>query len=195
MRNFMWLVLASSLGVPATAETTDLVQPVAGVDPYVAVPHASFLADNRQVYRVVFEARHGADRPDQLAPAVNLAGTELNTLAAHGVRRENADFVIVFHTQPSDEAVLDNAHYRAKYGIDNPNLPVIAALRREGVKLFVCGQELLADGVPLDAVSPEVTIAEDGLVVLMSYGSQGYAHLTFDRPAQSRKLVNCSGMS
>jgi intracellular sulfur oxidation DsrE/DsrF family protein len=46
-------------------------------------------------------------------------------------------------------------------------------------ELNVCGQELLADGVPLEAVSPEVTIVEDGIVVLMTYGSAGYAHLTF----------------
>jgi len=42
---------------------------------------------------VVFEARRGADKPDQVAPVVNMAGTELNTLAAHGVLRKNARFV------------------------------------------------------------------------------------------------------
>jgi intracellular sulfur oxidation DsrE/DsrF family protein len=170
-----FVILAQS----AAAGPHDAAQPVTEADPYVAVPGATFLADNRHAYRVVFEARHGADKPDQLAPAVNMAGTELNTLAAHRVRRENVRFVVVFHTQPSDEAVLDNAHYRARYGIDNPNLPALAALKREGVELYVCGQELLADGVPLNAVTPDVTIAEDGVVVLMTYGSQGYAHLTF----------------
>lgn len=166
-------------GSAAAQSNTGVVQPVQGVDPYVAVPGATFLADNNHHYRVVFEARRGAEKPDQVIPAVNLAGSELNTLAAHGVRRENVDFVVVFHTKPSDEAVLDNAHYRARYGIDNPNLPVLAALRRQGVKLFVCGQEMLADGEPLDAITPDVTLAEDGLVVLMTYGAQGYAHLTF----------------
>ena len=67
----------------------------------------------------------------------------------------------------------------AAYGVDNPNLPVLAELRREGVQIFVCGQELQADGVPLTAVSKDVTIAEDGVVVLTTYGAQGYAHLTF----------------
>jgi intracellular sulfur oxidation DsrE/DsrF family protein len=159
--------------------SNDAVQMIAKVDPYVAVPGAKFLADNKHHYRVLFEGRHGADKPDGLAPVVNMAGTELNTLAAHNVKRANVHFVVVFHTADSDDAVLDNAHYRAKHGVDNPNLPVLAALRREGVELFVCGQELLADHVPLAAVSPDVTIAEDGVVVLMTYGAQGYAHLTF----------------
>ncbi len=170
---------ACSLAASAGAATPDTVQPVTQADPYVAVPKSAFLADNQHVYRVVFEGRHGADKPDQLAPVVNMAGTELNTLAAHGVKRSNARFVVVFHTTPSDDAVLDNAHYRAKFGVDNPNLPALAALRREGVELYVCGQSLLADHVPLDAVSHDVTIAEDGLVVLMTYGAEGYAHLAF----------------
>lgn len=179
MRKLIAFLVGWSLTATTMAGTAGLVQPVTQADPYVAVPGASFLADNEHVYRVVFEGRHGADKPDQLAPVVNMAGTELNTLAAHGVNRANARFVVVFHTTPSDDAVLDNAHYRAKYGVDNPNLPALAALRREGVELYVCGQSLLADHVPLDAVSHDVTIAEDGLVVLMTYGSAGYAHLTF----------------
>jgi intracellular sulfur oxidation DsrE/DsrF family protein len=179
MRATVLLISGWALVPALQAATPDVIQPVTQADKYVAVPRAAFLANNKQVYRVLFEGRRGSDKPDQLAPVVNMAGSELNTLAAHAVRRANAHFVVVFHTQPADEAVLDNAHYRAKFGIDNPNLPALRALKREGVELYVCGQELLADGVPLDAVSPEVTIVEDGLVVLMTYGSQGFAHLTF----------------
>jgi intracellular sulfur oxidation DsrE/DsrF family protein len=179
MRASILLVLGWALVPAVQAATPGIIQPVTQADKYVAVPGATFLANNRQVCRVLFEGRHGADRPDQLSPVVNMAGTELNTLAAHAVKRANTHFVVVFHTEPADDAVLDNAHYRAKFGVDNPNLPALAALKREGVELYVCGQELLADGVPLDAVSPNVTIVEDGLIVLMTYGSQGFAHLTF----------------
>ena len=179
MRIGIIVAVCCALAGSAAAQSNEVVQPVRGVDPYVAVPGSTFLANNHHDYRVVFEARRGAEKPDQVVPAVNMAGTELNTLAAHGVLRRNMHFVLVFHTKPSDEAVLDNAHYRARYGIDNPNLPVLAELRRQGVQIFVCGQEMLADGEPLAAVTPDVTIAEDGVVVLMTFGAQGYAHLTF----------------
>jgi intracellular sulfur oxidation DsrE/DsrF family protein len=172
-------ILPLILILAGSASAAELVHPIPAVDPYVAVPGAKFLADNGHSYRVLFEGRHGAEKPEQLAPVVNMAGTELNTLAAHKVKQTNVHFVVVFHTADSDDAVLDNSHYRAKHGVDNPNLPVLAALKREGVELFVCGQELLADHVPLSAVTPDVTIAEDGVVVLMTYGGQGYAHLTF----------------
>lgn len=179
MRLIGGMILALALGGPALAGSTGPVRPITGVDPYVAVPGGKFLASNAHVYRVLFESRRGPDKPDQVAPVVNMAGTELNTLAAHGVLRKNVRFVVVFHTEPSDVAVLDNAHYRARFGVDNPNLPVLAQLRRQGVELYVCGQELQADGVPLNAVTHDVTIAEDGVVVVMTYDGQGYAHLTF----------------
>jgi intracellular sulfur oxidation DsrE/DsrF family protein len=177
-------LLVMLLALPAVAgaqprPASDVVQPIAGVDPYVRVPGATFLASNDQVYRVLFEATRGAKSPNELVPAVNMAGTELNTLAAHGVKRRNVEFVLVFHAEGADEAVLDDAHYRAKHGVANPNLPVLAALRRQGVKIYVCGQQLLADKVPLAAVSKEATLVEDGVVVVMTYGGRGFAHLTF----------------
>lgn len=63
--------------------------------------------------------------------------------------------------------------------IDNTNLPVLAELRRQGVELYVCGQSLLGDNVPPNAVDKLVTVAEDGVVVLRDYGSRGYAQLVF----------------
>jgi intracellular sulfur oxidation DsrE/DsrF family protein len=163
----------------ATAADAQVLRPIAKVDPYVAVPGGRFLADAKHQYRVVFEARRGAEKPDQLIPALNMAGSELNTLAAHHVPRANVHFVVVLHTTASNEAALDNAHYRAKHGIDNPNLPVIAELKRQGVEVYLCGQSWLGDGLPLSSVDRSVTIAEDGVVVLMTFGAEGYAQLVF----------------
>ena len=175
------VVLAGAAVTPALGKPKgEAVRPVAGADPYVAVRGGRFLADQHHIYRVVFEARRGAENPGELAPAVNMAGSELNTLAAHHVPAANVRFVLVFHTTAANEAVFTNAAYRARHGMDNPNLPVLAALKRQGVEIYVCGQSLLADRVPLSAVDTRVaTIAEDGLVVLMTYGSTGYAQLVF----------------
>jgi len=164
---------------PVHAADTALIPPIPGDADYVPVPNASFLATAQHSYRVVFDARQGAGKPTELAPAVLLAVSEINTLAAHSVPRQNVRFAIVFHTVRSDDAVLDDAHYKAKYGVSNPNLPVLSQLRAAGVELYVCGQELLADGVPLDGVAKDVTIAEDGLMALVMLQNDGYALLTF----------------
>jgi intracellular sulfur oxidation DsrE/DsrF family protein len=177
-----WGVLVFAIGAQCPAHSAAdaaTIPSIPGVGDYVAVPNSSFLATPGRSYRVVFDARHGGDKPTEIAPAVMLAASEINTLAAHNVPRSKVRFAIVFHTASSDEAVLDDAHYKAKYGIANPNLPALARLRAAGVELYVCGQELLADGVPLDAVAKDVTIAEDGLMVLLMLQNDGYALLSF----------------
>ncbi len=161
------------------ASPAAIVPSIEGTDPYIAVPHAALVADNSRAWRTVFEAKRGADKPDQLVPAISMAGSELNTLHAHGVLKRNVSFVVVMHTTASDVAVLDDAHYRAKFGVANPNLPVLRRLKQAGVKVYVCGQQLTADGVPLSAVAPEATIAEDGLIAVMTFEGEGYSHLTF----------------
>lgn len=170
-------VTASAAG--PTGSAPEPLGPIDSVDPYVAVPGAAKLASSKRIYRVVFDARRGAATPGDLVPAVNMAGSEINTLAAHRVPRRGAQFAIVFHTASANDALLADAHYRAKFGIANPNLAPLAALRAAGVELYVCGQQLLADGIPLAAVSPDITVVEDGLVTIIELQNDGYAYLPF----------------
>ena len=177
----VFTVVAPLVVAPARAADAESapIPSIKSGDPYVAVPGATKLASNKRVYRVVFDARRGAGKPDELVPAINMASSEINTLAAHGVPRKNVKFAIVFHTAPANDGLLDNAHYRAKFGVDNPNLKVLTELKAAGVGLYVCGQELLADKVPMDAVSHDVTVVEDGLVTIIEFQNDGYAHLSF----------------
>jgi intracellular sulfur oxidation DsrE/DsrF family protein len=89
-------------------------------------------------YRAIFDATRAAEKPAQLVPALNMAGSEINALAAANVPLKQARFVVVFHGAAVD-GILDDGHYKAKFGINNPNLPVIAAIKERGVEFFVCG--------------------------------------------------------
>src|SRR3989442_600282 len=90
------------------------------------------------------------DRPSTFAqnhiPAGNMAGSELNALAAANVPLANAKFAVVFHG-PAVDGILDEAHYKAKFGTSNPNLKVIAEMKKQGVEFFVCGQYLAAEKI------------------------------------------------
>ena len=164
--------LAAKPPAPATPVITEAYG-------YVAVPNAAVMPDKTHVYKAIFDARQGVTKPSEILPAIMMAGGELNTLAATGVPSANALFVVIFHTTDADAGVWDNAHYRSKFGVDNPNLKVLAQLKKAGVKLYVCAQQLLGDGVALDTLSPDVAIAADGLVVLMTYQNKGYALLSY----------------
>ena len=89
-------------------------------DGYVAIPMVALPPTRENTYRAIFDATHPADKPAQLVPALNMAGSELNALAVAHVPMEKAKFVVVFHGSAVD-GILDEAHYKAKFGIDNPN--------------------------------------------------------------------------
>ena len=102
---------------------------------------------------------------DGLVPAVNAAGNLLNDFAAGGVPDRNAKIVVVFHGDALT-GILDDAHYLAKLGVHNPNVPVLSALKKHGVELYVCGQNLAAEKIDPKTLSPDVTLASDAWLVL-----------------------------
>ena len=147
-------------------------------DGYIVIPGAKINPDKKRIYRAIYDATKAAKDASQLVPALNMAGSELNALAVCNIPLIQAKFVVVFHGGAIN-AILDDAHYKEKFGVSNPNLKVLAELKRSGVKLFVCGQNLLAENIDSKIISPEVMVASDALIVLMSYQNDGYALMSF----------------
>jgi intracellular sulfur oxidation DsrE/DsrF family protein len=171
---FVLMILAK----PAAAWAPPRADAIPEADGYVAIPGAAVMPDKAQTLRAIFEATRAPEKPTELAPAINNLGSELNLLAAVGVPEANRKFAVVFHG-PALAAILDEAHYRARFGVSNPNLKVLAELRKRGVELFVCGQNLASDKIDPKTLSPDVQVASDALIVLMTYQNRGYAVLSF----------------
>jgi intracellular sulfur oxidation DsrE/DsrF family protein len=172
------LVLFASVGL-ATAQWPAPKSPaVPEADGYVSIPNAALPPARANTYRAIFDATHAADKPTQLVPALNMAGSELNALATVSVPMNQARFVVVFHG-PAVDGILDNPHYKAKFGVNNPNLPAIAAMKKRGVEFFVCGQYLAGEKIDPKTLTTDVKLAADALLVLMEYQNKGYALLNF----------------
>ena len=107
-----------------------------------------------------------------------MAGSELNALAAANLPLSNAKFAIVFHG-PAVDGILDDTHYKAKFGASNPNLKAIAQMKKGGVEFFVCGQYLAGAKIDPKTLAPDVIVAADALLVLMQYQNKGYALMSF----------------
>jgi intracellular sulfur oxidation DsrE/DsrF family protein len=151
---------------------------VPDADGYVVIPQAAVPPDKAHVYKAVFNATSAAEKPSELLPALNMAGSELNAFAVAGVPLQNAKFAIVFHG-PAINGILDDAHYREKFGVSNPNLKLLSQLKKSGAEIFVCGQNLAADKIDPKTLSPDVKVASDALIVLMTYQNNGYSLLSF----------------
>jgi len=151
---------------------------IPAADGYASIPGAPFRPGHTHVYHAVFDATLAADKPDRLIPALNMVGSELNALGVEKVRLANAKFVVVFHGGAL-AGILDDAHYRSRFGVANPNLAVLAQLKKAGVKLYACGQNLIAEHIDPAILSPDVQVASDALLVLMAFQNRGYALMSF----------------
>ncbi len=100
-------------------------------DGYVTIPKAAVPPDKGRVYKAIFDATRAADKPAGLLPVLNMAGSELNAFGVAGMPLQNAKFAIVFHGTAIN-GILDEAHYREKFGVSNPNLKVLSQLKKSG---------------------------------------------------------------
>jgi len=101
----------------------------------VEIPNATLAPTKTSTYRAIFDASRPADKPTELLPALDMAGSELNALATANVPLANAKFAIVFHG-PAVDGILDEAHYKAKFGTSNPNLKAIAEMKKQRGGVF-----------------------------------------------------------
>jgi intracellular sulfur oxidation DsrE/DsrF family protein len=176
MRSF--IILISTLAVAAAQWPPPKAPALAGADGYVEIPGAALAPTKNSTYRAIFDATRPADKPTELLPALNMAGSELNALTTASVPLANAKFAVVFHG-PAVDGILDETHYNAKFGASNPNLKAIVEMKKRGVEFFVCGQYLAAEKIEPKTLLPEVTVAADALLVLIHYQNNGYALVSF----------------
>lgn len=182
----MKLVLAFTLFVaaaPAASQSSaPWGSPAAPAIPeargYVSIPNAAVTPNKRRAYRAIYNATIAPREPSQLVPALSMVGGALNAFAATGVPLSNAKFAVVVHG-PAIDGILNDAHYKAKYGVANPNLKVLSELKKARVKVFVCGQYLVRENIDPKIISPDVTVASAAQIVLMQYQNDGYALLSF----------------
>ncbi|WP_242496029.1 DsrE family protein [Sphingobium cupriresistens] len=130
--------------------------------------------DPALTYRVVFDVTEGAEKPDQPNPGLDKVARFVNLLGSAGIRTKRGDVVAVVHGPPT-VSVLGDAAYGVRFGHDNPNTPLIAALTEAGVDIRVCGQALARQGIERQSVSANVTIDLSAMTTLATLQLKGWA--------------------
>ena len=175
----MSVILSSLAGATVLAQWSAPKAPVIPeADGYVVIPNSAVPPEKDHVYKAIFESTALPKKYTDLLPAINMLGSELNVLGVEGIPNENIKFAVVFHG-PAAYGILDNNYYKKKFGVDNPNLKVLSELKKSGVELFVCGQYLASADIDPKNLAPEITIAVDAYIVLMTFHDKGYAILSF----------------
>ena len=125
-------------------------------------------------YKALFDLTQGKAAADTINPGLDHIARTINIFAAAGVPLGHLRFAVIIHG-PATPIVLDAAAYRAKFGHPNPNLALIAALRKAGVDLMVCGNALGDMHLTPAQVNPDIHVALSALSTVIIMQDRGYA--------------------
>jgi intracellular sulfur oxidation DsrE/DsrF family protein len=173
-RPTLWLSCAAGLlsCAVAAAQTAPAVITAAGA--YHPLPKAAYQPDPAATYKVVFALTKGSDKPDRVNPGLERVARTVNLYASAGVPLDHLKFVAVASGDATG-LVLDDEHYKTAFGTANPNLPVIAQLRKAGVDVAVCGQAMAEHHYPDEWASKDVTLSLSALTTITVLEQKGYA--------------------
>lgn len=176
IRTLIFATLLAAMGTQAFAQSP--INPV--ITPYGKIapaPTAAMQPDLALDYRVVFSITKAPPAPDKLNPSLERVARYLNLLAAGGVKPANRHVIAVVHG-PATQLVLNHRAFRAKHGIDNPNITLIEALRRAGVEVHVCAQALAGQKITSSDMSPLVVTDLSALTTLTTLQLKGWSVMT-----------------
>lgn len=151
---------------------------IADYGPTYRIADPDFRTDPDQIYKVVFDIHNSPNDPSAVNPMLETLARFLNMHAAAGVPPENLKVAGVIHNRASKDA-MNNAAYREKFGVDNPNIPLMDALAAAGAELYMCGQSIHARGVDPERMAAPVKTALSAMTVLISLTDEGYTLIRF----------------
>ena len=140
------------------------------------VPGAHELPDPTIDYQIAWGIGQGAqDMTTEINPSLPTIARYVNTLAKWGVPESKRHIIVIFHQRSPDfDIVLSNDAFRAKYGKDNPNIPLMSALMKAGVEFRACGQAVLGREIEMSDVNPDIQVDLWAMTSFMNLQMKGY---------------------
>jgi intracellular sulfur oxidation DsrE/DsrF family protein len=140
------------------------------------VPLPNAAEQPREGAKVVFEITADA-RPADLNKGVERVARLLNLYGSAGLKASDVKIAMVLHGEATKSALSDAA-YKERTGVEkNPNLAVIAELRKAGGEVFVCGQALAYKGMRQSEVAEGIKVASAALTVVINKQGDGYSYV------------------
>lgn len=167
------LSLLAAAGSEAMAQSPEnpLIAPYGKIAP---APDAAKQPDPAINYRVAFSIAKPSPEPGKVNPSLDKVARYLNLLASAKVTPKKGNIIAVVHG-PATDLVLDHRAFRAKHGVDNPNLALINALARAGAEVHVCAQALAGQKIPRSDVASSVTVDLSALTTLTTLQLKGWS--------------------
>jgi intracellular sulfur oxidation DsrE/DsrF family protein len=139
---------------------------------HAPVPNLTFTVPMDLDYKVVWDIEI-AGKGSELNDEWNVPARFVNQGAALGLPRARVQAAVVVHGGAGEE-LLNNAEYKARKGVDNPNIALLEEMSRAGVKIILCGQTVDSRKMPRDKILPFVQIAPSAAWAHAVLLRQGY---------------------
>ena len=162
---------------PGAGESQATTGPlIEGYGPVYAVPDPDEATPAE--LRAVFDVAGAPEANDEVNPSIETVARYLNMHAAAGVEADDMHTALVLHGAAGKYTLRQDA-YRARFGVDNPNLELIERLATAGVRVILCGQTAAHRGFERDELAEPVTVAVSAMTALIALQQEGYALIAF----------------
>ena len=139
-----------------------------------AVPEGSVMPPRDGDYRVKFDVATSASDPSAVNPGIESVARFLNMQVRAGVPATQMKLALIVHGSAGRD-LLGHAGYKKRHGVDNPNLPLLDALDRAGVRIYLCGQTAAGRGLGWDEIAPVAKVALSAMTAHAMLAREGYS--------------------
>lgn len=124
-------------------------------------------------YRLIFDIWVGPEQKDQPNPRLDTLARFMNYNARAGIAVENMHLAVVLHGT-AGKALLSDAAYRKRFGVANPDQPLLDALASKGVRMLICGQSAASRGYANKDLIPAAEVAVSAYTAILGLQEEGY---------------------
>jgi len=142
------------------------------------VEHPDFKTDTHSELKVVFDIGRSFGDSTKINALINTAARYLNMHATAGVSLDQMKVALVIHGNASND-ILNDQKYLSKFGIHNPNTPLLSALHQKGVQIILCGQTAAHKNISKSDVHTNVQFALSAMTALVQLQNKNYKLIIF----------------
>ena len=135
--------------------------------------------NKKKNYKIMFDIYTDPGGDDKINPLLNTVARFMNMHGQTGLDQEQMDIVVIAHGA-GVKNMLNNEAYQEKFGRENPNLGLLEALDKVGVKLYVCGQSLNARGYQPESLASPLKVSLSAMTALVHFQEEGYQLINFN---------------
>lgn len=176
MRNsILVMILAGAIAAPALAQAPPPV--ISGYGRMAEIADPFLRPDPKLRYRVVFEIKSAAEKPEDVNRGLEKVARFVNLLGHSGIRPKAGDLVAVIYGPAAPVTLTAAAHATHEKGAANPNIEIIQKLTDAGVSIRLCGQSMVGHGYKPEEINPNVKVDTSAITTMATLQLQGYALL------------------